>query len=137
MATIKHHEDLVAWQLANKLKVDVSQMVKRPHIAKDRRFCDEIRRSTRSAPSNLAEGFKKWPRENAHFVRIAIGSLRETENHLRDGLQEKYYPQSEFDELWKLAERAIGASVRWHKYLMRCPPGPPAARGDATDNPKP
>jgi four helix bundle protein len=142
MATIKDHEDLQAWQLADELKRRVLQILKRTEVARHVDFCDQITRSTRSAPANLAEAFWKYlPREKAYFVRIALGSLGETQNHLRDGVDEGYYPESEFAELRTLTKRAIGASIEWHKYLMRCPDRPPNkdknAKTREPTNPKP
>src|SRR5689334_7183522 len=91
MPTIKHHKDLLAWQLASELKRRVFQIVARPSVARHFNFCDQIRRSSRSGPANLAEGFWRYrPRENAKFVRVALGSLGETVNHLFDAFTEKY-----------------------------------------------
>ena len=76
MATIEHHEDLVAWQLATELKERVFEFTAREAVSKHREFCDQIQTSSRSAPANLAEGFWRYsPRDNARFVRIALGSL--------------------------------------------------------------
>jgi four helix bundle protein len=126
MATIKHHEDLEAWQLANELKLRVMAILKRPEVARHFKFCDQIDRSSRSGPANLAEAFWKYkPKEKAYFVRIALGSLGETQNHLRDGRDRDYYSETEFGEMWTLAKRAIGASIKWHTYLMSCPDQPP------------
>jgi 23S rRNA-intervening sequence protein len=55
-------------------------------------------------------GFR-GPLEFAHKLRIAIGELRETQNHLETALTEKYLSQPGYDELFKLADRAIGAGL--------------------------
>jgi four helix bundle protein len=126
MTTIKNPEELVAWQLASDLKKRVYQILKRPRVARDLRFCDQIRRSARSAPANLAEGLGRYrPKDNAKFVRIALGSLRETRNHLVDAHDEEYLDDTEFEELRILSDRAIGAAVCWHTYLKNCPERPP------------
>ena len=122
VTTIRNPEELVAWQLASDLKKRVYQILKRPRVAKDFRFCDQIRRSARSAPANLAEGLGRYrPKDNARFVRIALGSLRETRNHRGDGHDEGYIDDAEFEELRILSNRAIGTAVRWHTYLANCP----------------
>ena len=54
-------------------------------------------------------------------MRIALGSLGETQNHLRAALNDKTIPQEEFDKLWSLSLRAIKASTKLHSYLRRCP----------------
>ena len=84
MAAIKDHEDLIAWQLSEELKDRVFAFTASPAVARHRDFCDDIQRSARSAPANLSEGFYRFrPRENAKFVRYALGSLGESKNHLR------------------------------------------------------
>ena len=98
MATAKHHEDLVAWQLSEKLRQLVVALTARSEVRRHVRFCDQILRSTESAPSNIAEGFGRFkPREFARFVRIALGSLSETQNHLRAAVNDKKIPQEDFD----------------------------------------
>jgi four helix bundle protein len=76
----QHYKDLVAWQKAMDLVVNVYGATERlpPH----ERFSltDQIRRAAVSVPSNIAEGqahFNK--REFLHFLRHARGSLAELE----------------------------------------------------------
>jgi four helix bundle protein len=134
MATIKSHEDLVAWQLSEELKDRVYEMIANSAAGRDRDFCDDIRRSARSAPANLSEGFHRFrPRDNARFVRIAIGSLGETMNHLGHARKQRYLSDHEFAELLRLAKRARGASTSWLAYLDSCPPDGPRKR----ENPEP
>ena len=122
MATIEHHEDLVAWQLATELKERVFEITARAAVLKHREFCEQIQTSSRSAPANLAEGFWRYsPRDNARFVRIALGSLGETANHLRDAWKENYITEDEYVSLAKLGRRALGVTIRWHTYLKQCP----------------
>jgi four helix bundle protein len=60
-------------------------------VARDFGFCDQIRESARSAPANIAEGFGKYdPPEFRRYLGIAVGSLKETQNHLRDALAQRY-----------------------------------------------
>jgi four helix bundle protein len=122
MATVNRFEDLVAWQLANDLKVRVYALIAKPRVGRDVNFCDQIRESSRSAPRNIAEGFTRYrPREFARFLTIALGSLGETQNHLRDALEQEYIDKIEFNDLMLLSSRAIGASVRLYQYLINCP----------------
>jgi four helix bundle protein len=122
MATAKHHEDLDVWRLATEICDEVSRLVEREKVKRDRGFCDQILRSSRSAPANVAEGFARYrPREFARFLRIAIGSLAETQNHLREAQRRKYLEQEDFDKLWRLSRRALGAATKLHNYLKDCP----------------
>jgi four helix bundle protein len=127
MAGIRRIEELIAWQLSVALKEHVFTFTAKPAVARHRDFCADFRRSARSAPANLAEGFGRfWPRDNAKFVRMALGSLAESQNHLKDALKERYITQDEFSVIWRFARRSFGASTRWHEYLMSCSPGDPS-----------
>jgi four helix bundle protein len=121
MAGVKHHEDLAAWQLSEELRQMVVALLATPAVARHFEFCDQIRRSTSSAPANIAEGFCRYkPRDFARFMRIALGSLGETQNHLRAGLNDKIISREDFDKAWSLSIRAMKASSKLHSYLRRC-----------------
>ena len=96
----RHFTELACWQLSNELKVRVYELIARPKVTRDFKFCDQIRDSARSAPRNISEGFGKYdPPEFARFLNLAKGSLMETQNHLRDGLSQTYLSQEEFHDL--------------------------------------
>jgi four helix bundle protein len=118
----RHFTDLFCWQLSNELKLRVYAIIARPKVARDFKYCDQIRESTRSAPRNIAEGFGKYdPPEFIRFLNIAKGSLSETENHLRDGLALTYLSQEEFHDLTRLAKRARSTTISLMAYLEQCP----------------
>jgi four helix bundle protein len=117
----RHYQDLLCWQLANELKRRVYAIVARPLVAKDFKYCDQIRDSARSATRNIAEGFGRYrPADFARFLLIARASLLETHNHLCDGLDLRYMSQAECEEACTLADRACGAVTKLHAYLERC-----------------
>jgi four helix bundle protein len=121
MAGVKHHEDLAAWQLSEQLRQVAAEFLAIPRIAWHRKFCDQIEQSTSSAPSNIAEGFGRYkPRDFARFMRIAIASLGETQNHLRRGLNDRILSQEQFDKAWPLSIRAMKASKKLLSYLRGC-----------------
>jgi four helix bundle protein len=85
-------EDLVVWRLAHQLQQEVFALTALKSCCLDRNFCDQIRDSSRSVTRNVAAGFRRYrPREFAHFMAIANGSLQETLNHLRDGHDRGYW----------------------------------------------
>jgi four helix bundle protein len=134
MTTIKRPEELDAYRVAVELRERVLAIVARPAVARDFKFCDQIRDSARSAPANLSEGLGRYkPRDNARFVRNALGSLNETQNHLGDAHSRKYIEEEEFYELFALAGRAIKTSTGWHNYLVNCPVKPTS---ESTQNPR-
>ena len=115
---VRRYTDLVAWQLANQLKQGVYALIESTPAKHDRRFCDQLKDSARSAPSNLAEGFGHYRHPDfARYSRIARSSLIETHNHLGDGVDLKYWSPSDAARLQKLADRATGATTRLIRYL--------------------
>jgi four helix bundle protein len=114
--------ELACWQLANELKIQVYAVLKRPTVARDVNFCNQIRDSARSATRNIAEGFGKYdPPEFRRYLGIAVGSLKETQNHLRDGLSQSYITGEEFGRLSLIARRARKAALGLMSYLESCP----------------
>jgi four helix bundle protein len=117
---VKHHEDLVAWQLADQLASEIHALTSTARATHDRDFCEQIRGSSRSAASNIAEGFWRYHhREFARFLTIARASLGETQNHLRHGRRCGYLDANLFDHLWELSSRALGATTRLLAYLLK------------------
>jgi four helix bundle protein len=118
----RHFTELVCWQLSNDLKVRVYEVIAQPKVARDFKFCDQIRESARSAPRNISEGFGKYdPPEFARYLNIAKGSLTETQNHLRDGFSQGYLTLDTFHDLWLIAKRARAATIGLIQYLESCP----------------
>jgi four helix bundle protein len=120
VAGAKKFEELVCWLLADDLKERVYRILECKVVAKDFDYCRQIRKSTRSAPALIAEGFGRWTRpEFVRYLRLALGELGETRNHLRDGLQAKYIATDEYRELWHLCYRASRACRGLIDSLLR------------------
>jgi four helix bundle protein len=118
VATARRYEDLVCWRLSHELKDRVFEITATGPASQDRKFCEQIRESARSAPRNIAEGFGRFgPAEFRRFLQIARGSLTETHNHLRDGRDRGYFGQETHQQLSKLTGRAAIATGRLMKYL--------------------
>ena len=103
MATIKNYRELEVWQLAMTFVEDVYRALKTFPVEERYGICDQIRRAAVSIPSNIAEGFgRDTPKEFAHFLAIARGSLYETMTQLEIASRLGYlapnsglYPQAE------------------------------------------
>ncbi len=107
---VKHFTDLRAWQLANRLKIEIYAFTSAPPALKDFKFCDDIKSAIASVCSNTSEGFGRYShKEFAHFVVIARGSLSETQNHLIDAVDRKYLDETKFTELWALSLDTMAA----------------------------
>lgn len=83
MSEIKSYRDLIVWQRAMDLAVEVYAQSQAWPKEELYGLTSQVRRSTTSVAANIAEGYG---RENlgsyVQFLRIAQGSLKETETHL-------------------------------------------------------
>ena len=122
MAVAQRFEDLIVWQLGAALRDLVYAMTAAGAVLDDGAFKNQIRDSASSVPRNVAEGFARFdPPEFAQFVKIAKGSLAETQNHLRHGRQARYFSEEQYTEAWRLSCRLARALYRFHTYLRNCP----------------
>ena len=129
---VSHFKDLECWQLSGELKTAVYEITGKPPVNQDRDFCNDIKRSARSAPANIAEGFGRYThREFAHFLSIARASLTETENHLQHLKSIGDLSDHEWRRLVDVAQRAQKATSRLRTYLSQTS-GPPK-RHDTDD----
>ena len=117
----RHYKDLICWRLANEVKKKVLEITARPKVARDFKFCDQIRDASLSVSSNIAEGFaRRTPADFARFLTIAKGSLAETQVQLRSGFDRGYFDQDAVVELLKLAARCDRVTSALRAYLWRC-----------------
>jgi four helix bundle protein len=117
---VKHFTELRAWQLANRLKIEIYGFTGVAPTVHDFRFCDDIKSSIASVCSNTSEGFGRYRhKEFAHFVVIARGSLAEAQNHLIDARDRKYVDDAKFTELWNLSLDAMASLTGLLTYLQR------------------
>ncbi len=118
MPAARSFEDLIAWQLAHQVELNVFEFTAKPPTCHDWKFCNQIRESARSAPRNTSEGFGRYyPKEFCRFLRYAHGSLHETLNQLQEARQLDYLNGDEFLALKRLTLRAIKANNNLKRYL--------------------
>jgi len=90
-------------------------------VARDFKFCNQIRDASASACRNTSEGFGRFrPTENARFLEFARASLTEVQDGLIEAKQKKYIDDELYDRLWTLSRRALGTNTNYMKYLHRC-----------------
>jgi four helix bundle protein len=80
--SIRDFTDLLVWQKAVELGLQVYHLTKR--FPRDERFAmtSQLRRAAVSVSSNIAEGHARQGREFPHFLSVAKGSLAEIESQL-------------------------------------------------------
>jgi 23S rRNA-intervening sequence protein len=81
MLSATRFEELVVWQLSEDIKDRVFKVVARPKVAKDYKYCRQIRESTHSTSALIAEGFGTWSREGrigASYWRLLMYRMMES-----------------------------------------------------------
>ena len=80
---VSQFEELLAWQKAKRLCVEIYRITGQGAFARDFGLRDQIRRAAVSVMSNIAEGFERNSRaEFARFLAIARGSAGEVRSQL-------------------------------------------------------
>jgi four helix bundle protein len=83
VAKIDSHRDLIVWQRAMDLTVEVYRLSARFPADERYRLVSQITRAAASVPANIAEGHaRSSAKEYSRFLSIAKGSLMETETFL-------------------------------------------------------
>src|SRR5438067_12369902 len=87
----QHYKDLIAWQKAMDLVVEIYATTEQFPSREKFSLTDQIRRAAVSVPSNIAEGQAHYShREFLHFLRHSRGSLAELEPQLLIAQRVKY-----------------------------------------------
>ena len=127
MPTFRRIEDIEAWQKARSLAKAIYAVSGKGGFGKDFGLRDQIRRSSVSVMSNIAEGFERsGDGDFARFLTIAKGSAGEVKSQLYVAYDQGYLDESGFNELVKKVDetaRKIGSLIG---YLRAA--GPKKAR---------
>ncbi|MDH4210752.1 MAG: four helix bundle protein [candidate division WOR-3 bacterium] len=102
MEKIRSFRDLIVWQLSSELSKEIHDLVK--SFPRDERFSlsDDLLRSVRSIPANIAEGWgRRFPKEKISFYNIANGSAEECSNHIIEARNIDYISEATHDRLQK------------------------------------
>ncbi len=80
MAGAKHYSELIAWQLADQLRVQTLTLTARPRFVKDLKLNSQTEDAVNSVCRNIAEGFGCESHiEFARFLKISRRSLNEVQ----------------------------------------------------------
>lgn len=109
-------KSLKVWQVAKDLAVSVYKLTESGNISRDYGLRDQIRRSSVSVCSNIAEGDERGSnRDSVRFFYIAKGSLAELITQLEIALEVGYLQQDELAELEKVCSdlgKSLGALIK-------------------------
>ena len=82
-------------------------------------LCDQIRRAVVSISSNIAEGISRIsPKEKAHFIEIAYGSLLETICQLEIAQELEYISIGQLENMQKEFEKLAIKLSKFRKSLL-------------------
>jgi len=96
MSEIKTYKDLIVWQKSIALVSDVYKLVRSFPDDEKYGLTSQIKRSSVSVPSNIAEGYGRSSRRNyIQFLRISRGSLFELETQIVIGKKLNFINNSE------------------------------------------
>ncbi len=116
----KSFEDLDCWKQATTLRRRLAQLVKIFPAAGKYRLTDQIIRASRSATSNIAEGYGRFHfQENTQYCRQARGSLYELIDHLSIAADEGYISKGELMDLKKDITSCLGLLNGYINYLQK------------------
>ena len=96
---IKSHRDLVVWQKAVQLVVDLYNLTKSFPKEETYGLTNQIRRAAASIPANIAEGQgRRLGGEYQQFLGHARGSLCELDTHIEVAFRIGYLAESQYQQ---------------------------------------
>jgi four helix bundle protein len=113
-------EDLEVWKNCRDLRNRLSNMAKQFPVEEKYRLIDQLKRASRSATANIAEGYGRFHyQENIQFCRQSRGSLYEVLDHLICALDEQYIDNETFNERKADLEKCIALLNGYILYLKK------------------
>ena len=117
---IKSFEDLECWKACFEVRKCISLLIKKFPEFEKYDLIDNIRRASRSATRNIAEGFGRYHfKENIQYCRQSRGSLFEIIDDLITAKDEFYISEEEYVEGRIKIEKALGLLNGYINYLIR------------------
>ena len=118
--TIKNFEDIIAWQKSRELNKEIYLITSVGSLSKDFGLKDQMRRSSISIMSNIAEGFeRRGDKEFSRYLTIAKGSGAELKSQLFAALDVGYISDKEFQMLVDLANETSKLIQGFKSYLQK------------------
>ena len=109
------HKNLIVWKESILLVKQVYQFCASFPSYETYALSDQIRRSSTSIPSNIAEGYGRGTdNEILHFLHIALGSANELDTQLILALELGYISKDLYDD----AETRISSIIRMLRSLI-------------------
>lgn len=117
MATFQKFEDIEAWQRARELTRKIYTVSNENPFSKDFGLRDQVRKTSVSIMSNIAEGFERdGTKEFIQFLSVAKGSSGELRSQLYVALDQGYLEEERFERLLGIVletSRMIGGLINY------------------------
>lgn len=107
MGKVISYKDLVAYQKSYQLVIEIYRISKAFPSEELYGLTNQIRRSSVSIPSNIAEGYMRGSKEYLQFLKIALGSAAELETQLSLSKDLGYCQITDFNVAYSLNEEVI------------------------------
>ena len=102
------YRDLIVWQKAMELVVDVYRLTKEFPPTEIYGLTSQMRRAAVSIPSNIAEGRRRGTeKDNKYFLRVAFGSGAELETQIEIANRLCYIDNSNFQKIHCLVDEVM------------------------------
>lgn len=119
MTGAKNHKELVVWQVADELRMEVYQLTGRRGVSRDFKFRDQLRDAVSGIPSNIAEGFRRRSSiDYARFITYAFTDMDETEERLGGGVKRGHWAKEELATANRLLHRLTKGLTNFQAYLL-------------------
>ncbi len=116
MGTIQSFKDLIVWQKAHKVVLEIYAITKKFPLEEKYGLGDQLRRASVSITSNIAEGFvMRTAKDKNRFYLISKGSTSECMNQIIIAYDLGYIKQNERDIL----DEALNEIMRMLSALIK------------------
>jgi four helix bundle protein len=114
VAGVRKAEDFAAWQLAEAFKSEVYALLRAsPEAMSDSPFRYQLKDSASGISKHITEGFyRDSPLDFCRFLGYALGSLREAERWIYDGIESGYFKRENCRRAWWFGKRCFTATLR-------------------------
>lgn len=103
MPTITSFKEIKAWQKAHLISLEIYKLTNTTELAKDYGLKDQMRRSSVSVSSNIAEGYERsGKKEFIRYLVIAKASSTELRSQLLLSKDLNYISSEQYDDLDEL-----------------------------------
>ena len=136
MAGARHFSQLIAWQLADALRVAILELTHKEPFARDWKFRRQVEDASDSVCRNIAEGFGSDRHKHfAWYLRVSRSSLNELRDALRSVLLKGYATPADLAAVHSLIRRLQPCLNKLIRYLDSTPDLPQSQ--PHTERPKP